>query len=364
MWSRFLMVIVMIGMSVPSFAQVTISSTLFSTAFVNESEICRISLINSGESVTVFIRAELTNADLEKVLYIETQSFLLPAGFVNINPQDLSFSEVVYGISDQSNYIKTSQKLPSGFFQYCVEVVVQKDGVAGDNMCEEIHSEDNGFLFLVSPEDESVIETQFPMLIWMHSEPFSVLTSKDWFRLILVALDEEESAQSGITTKAPLFYVNKVWTHSVQYPADAPDLIPGNRYGWQVQRISNEFIIERTEAWSFTYLKPKLPVEKRYVKLKRSLDSGFYTVTDEKVFFRFDEKYHSSQIACVIKSFGAETQLANSENTIYQDEVNYKENGYNAFELDLEPLNLKPGFYILEVNNEKDQTFKLKLLIE
>lgn len=345
-------------------AQVSINNSIMSAVNVSEMEMCRVSLFNAGSPINVVILADVKNADNETVIEVETQPFQVNSGVFNVDPYNLVFQSIEYGSNAQGQYVNANQKLPFGEFQYCIDVIVQMDGIEGDQQCEEIISENNGFLFLVNPEDEEIIFTPNPMLIWMHSEPFDVLTSQDEFRILVVELGDSEDAQSGITTNAPLFYLNDITTHTVQYPFDAPNLLPGKRYGWQVQRICNNVIIERTDAWAFKLSDTPVIPEVRYAVVTRELSSGFHSAFNDMLYFKFDEKYsRDGAVDCRIQSTNSAeegVQLINVD----QSGLSVINTGHNQFEIDLSTLNLTAGYYVLEVKNTKGEAFFLKFLIE
>lgn len=351
----------LIGLGV--WSQITISMANLQTVNVSPSELCRITVFNQGDRQMVAMEAEIINSMNEVVVSVNTLPFYLDNGMMNINPEELSFGRIHYNQSEQGQYLQGTKKLPSGLYKYCVKVTGVKDNAVGDSYCQEISSLDNAFLFLVNPEDKEGIETKNPVLLWMHSEPFDVLTPNEEFKLVLVLLDKEQSAQSGISINPPIFYVNKVSVHNVQYPLDAPELISGERYGWQIQRVSNGIIIDRTEAWEFIIRSEEKVGDLAFVCLRKNMDSGYYPVVNDKIFFSFQEKYSSKNISCAVYGSTKAEEIVNPENVTYEHKINYKVHGYNEFEIDLEPLNLKSGFYVLEVHNEKEEKFKLKFFI-
>ena len=136
-------------------------------------------------------------------------------GITSLNASTLKFAQVAYSNHPQANYIKTFNQLPSGVFNYCITVIPIQNFEQGDEYCQTIDATEKEQLYLINPVDEDEIETPTPMLIWFHSEPFNLLNQGEFFRLLLVELNDNQSASSGITANVPYFIKNnlllKLW---------------------------------------------------------------------------------------------------------------------------------------------------------
>lgn len=222
----------------------------------------------------------------------------------------------------------------------------------------------SSFLMLVFPADKDTIDTPNPNLIWNHSEPFNRLISGEYYRMIVVELNHEQTAESGLSINIPVMVKNNLRDHNVLYPFNAKTLEAGKRYGWQVQLVTNEVITNKSEAWEFTMNIPRNSKDNKYATLKKNLDGSFYTVENNKLFFRFNESYSSNILNC--KIYDSKMQpvkpKATNENKKGQ-EVFLKTSGYNCFEIDIDEMNISSGFYLLEVQNEKGEKFILRFLV-
>jgi hypothetical protein len=346
-------------------AQVGIVSAHLNALNVTPGTLCEVTLMNSQGSSQIMLEAQVLNAASEQLLYIQSSPFYITQGMNILSSAIVPINVTTYGTSSQATYIQTTHVLPSGTFQFCCSVVVLSSE-GGDEYCEEVESEINSNMYLVFPDDKDTIETKDPVLMWMHTEAFNMVAPGEYYRMIVVELADEQNAEDGITVNTPIYMKNNLTTHNVIYPVDAQELEDGENYAWQVQRVTNGIVTDKTEAWEFTMKAATVITDDKYAVLKKTLDASYYTAVNGKLFFRFNEEYNSGQISCAIYNSAREKILPVAIN---EDKSNtalaYKKSGYNCYEINLNDLdNISSGFYTLEVKNEKGEMFLLKFNVE
>ncbi|MGP8217329.1 MAG: hypothetical protein ACLQQ4_17305 [Bacteroidia bacterium] len=347
--------------------QVTIVSADVNAYNVTPRGLCQAVLMNPATNVEVMLEAELLDAANEPLVTVKTNPFMLHNGLNAASNMNFSIASVEYGTTSIVPYIRNSNILPTGKYSYCIKVmIVGGNAEEGDNYCDEIESDIDSYLYLVSPEDMDTINTPNPVLIWNHSDPFNTLGPGEYYRMLLVPVTEGQTADEAVTVNTPLYLKNNLEENQVQYPFDAPELEPGKHYGWQVQLISNDVIANKTEAWEFIeYIHVPLK-DNKYAIMRTSTDGGFYTAANNRIFFRFDEAYATSNVVeCLIfdsqmKPVKSKT-LDATKNT--DGTIALKQQGYNQYEVDLNGMNIKSGFYYLQIKNAKGQVFKLKFQV-
>jgi hypothetical protein len=346
--------------------QVSIVSTNFNSLNVTPVSLCQANIMNAGSEISAVIQATIYNSANEKLLDCKTMPFVLKQGLNNVMSLQLSLEYSIFGTSAQASFVRTNHTLPSGNYKYCINVIAVSSET-GDDYCEEIQSELNSFLYLIDPFDHDTISTSHPLLIWTHSEPFNVLAQGEYFRLVLVELLESQNAESGVSVNNPVFEKSYVSSHQVQHPFDLKELEQGKRYGWQIQKFSNGMIVQKSEAWEFVIAKDNPVSESMFAVMKKKIDGGFYTAVNNKVYFRFDEAYIINSSQCRIydeKRKSYQPILYTLTETGEQIPVKEKQTGYNRFMINTAELELKKGYYMLEVKNTKGETFYLKFYVE
>jgi hypothetical protein len=345
--------------------QVSIVSAHLNALNVTPSTLCEVSVMNNQGSVQVMLEAQILNAASEQLLDVQSSPFYLSQGLNTLSSINIPINTTTYGSSPQATYIQTTHVLPSGTFQYCCSVkVLSAEG--GDEYCEEVESEVNSNMYLVFPDDKDTVETKNPVLMWTHSEAFNMVAQGEYFRMMVVELANDQSAEDGITVNNPIYLKNNLTSHSEVYPIDAQELESGKRYGWQVQRVTNGVVTDKTEAWEFTIIPTSVISDNKYAVLKKTLDASYYIAENGKLFFRFNEEYISGNISCTIYNSVKEKILPVAKNEDKTNsQISFKKSGFNCYEINLNEMNnISSGFYTLEVQNEKGDVYLLKFFVE
>ena len=89
---------------------------------------------------------------------------------------------------------------------------------------------------LITPFDGDTIETKNPLLSWSYLGGFDASNDRTYYRLLVVELEDEQTAEAGIIVNQPLVKMDKVTGAQYFYPYDAPELEDGHRYGWQIHK--------------------------------------------------------------------------------------------------------------------------------
>lgn len=345
------------------YGQVSIINANINEYNITPASLSQISLSNNGGVGKVKFEIILTNSANNSLLSLSSNVVHVKQGLTVLNNANLNFTSIYYASSSQGQYLKNLRRLPSGAFNYCVRVIPVAGFENGDEYCQSLNTSENENLILVNPYDEEVIETKSPMLMWLHTESFNLLSEGEFFRLTLVEVLDKQSSEEALLVNTPKFLKNYVSKHQVQYPLDASKLEEGRNYAWNVQKIANGNILASTETWSFTLAKNKSKTKNVAITLKTKLDGTVYHVNDDMIFFRFDERYKSSDIKSKIFNDKREEVKAELENKKSKKNGS-KSVGYNSYKLDLEPYNLKKGYYTLEVLNEKNEKYLIKFYVE
>ncbi len=312
-------------------------------------------IMNNSNAQPVQLISRLYNFNNELLLTVQSSSINLKSGLNSPFDGNRKVSSSEYTTGNQSQYIKTTHGLPSGTFKICIDIIQAKTLEPIDQYCDEIESDFNQYLYLVYPSDKDTIETTTPLLVWSHSEPFSILTQGEYYRMIVSEVKKSQGPDEAVTINSPLMANSYLTSHDLQYPYDAKELKEGGDYAWQVQKISNGVIINQTEAWEFFIAKKTSLKDIKYVALKQKVDANFYTAVNGKIYFKFVEQYNSNgNILAILRAdSGKEIPVS-----IVKDDINsnvgnsakLKIMGDNRFILDLEKKSVKKGFYTIRRN--------------
>lgn len=345
------------------YCQLSILNANFNEYNITANSLSQISVNNIGASGLVKIEIVLTNSANVRLLSAVSLPVEVKQGLTVFGSHSLPFESISYGTTPQAQYVKTTHRLSSGGFNYCVRIIPLTIIETGDENCQSINVSEDYQLFLINPIDEDVIESSTPILMWMHTEPFNLLGEGEFFRMILVEVKTGQEPDEAILSNVPIFVKSYVAKHQVQYPLDADKLEKGKTYAWHVQKIANGAILSSSEVWSFSLEKLKA-TKHSYVIVKKKLDGTVHKVFDKKIYFRFDERYKTSaSLVCAVYN-GKRELIEPTLKNEHTSQVAIPSAGYNGYELDLKQYRLKKGFYTLEVSNEKKEKFLLKFYVD
>ncbi|MCW3104308.1 MAG: hypothetical protein JWO09_2748 [Bacteroidetes bacterium] len=347
-------------------AQVAIVSMQLMAYNVTPDNMLSASIMNNGAEQQVQLVSKLYSFNNEVILSVRSAPFMLRNGLNSAYDVARRAASVEYSNGNQAQYIKATSSLPSGNFRICTDLILMSSPEPADQYCDEVVSDYNQYLYLVSPNDGDTVNSLTPLLMWTHSEPFSVLGQGESFRIVVSEMQAGQGPENAVTVNTPVMSQNYLTGHNIQYPYDAKELTPGKKYAWQIQKMANGVIINKTEAWEFVVRKKPEEKDIKYVALRPVVDGSIYTAVNGKVYFRFIEEYQAKgeMKAYIISDKGKElpVPVANDQED-KKHSTSIKNNGDNRFVLDLELSGLKPGYYRLEIKNAKRETFYLKIYL-
>jgi hypothetical protein len=215
---------------------------------------------------------------------------------------------------------------------------------------------------LISPFDSDTIETKNPLLTWAYLGGLEHNNDRVYYRIIVVELQEEQSAEAGLIVNQPLIKMDRIPGTQLFYPYDAPELKEGIWYGWQIQKISNNVIIDKSEAWKFILPMPK-DHKPQYYKMKVKNDGVVYQAVDGKLYLHFEEQYSDGDLTFYL--YNNRNELMDVNITLNpgaeekDQEINVKKTGSNFYEIDLGDFAMT-GVYRLVIYDGKKQKYEMK----
>lgn len=349
-----------------SSAQVSISSANYNTVSINETNLLQAIVSNAGNPILAKATVTCKNSAGEIMVEAQTKNFTLNTGINNVSGISIGFSNIVYGTGGKALYLKNNGLIPAGNYSYCIKLTPITNDETGDIYCEDFEAATDDFLNLVTPYDKEIIETKWPLLTWTHSEPFNTLAQNEYFKIVVCEIKKDQSADQAIFSNPVAYSKNFLTTHSIPYPQDAKELEDGKHYAWQVQKISNNIIINKTDVWEFSIIKKEENEPLKYALLKSTQDGGFFTCLNDALYFRFDEEYVTGDLNYEILNNKGESvkPRIKRDDRLNNDPSLILNSGTNRFELSLTDYKLKEGYYTLVVLNAKKEKFYLRFYVE
>jgi hypothetical protein len=225
-----------------------------------------------------------------------------------------------------------------------------------------VNAQDN--ISLISPSDGDSIDTKNPLLTWSYFGGLNQNNERSFYRIIIVELKDKQSAEAGIIVNQPIVKMDRVPGTQLFYPYDAPEIKEGIWYGWQVQKISNNVIVDKSEAWKF--ILPLKIKTKQFYKMKIKNDGVDYVAEDGKLQFELVEQYQNDELTYYLydlKNNLMDVKIAYGDEEMEGASVRIKRTGANYYEIDLGQYAL-PGNYKLVVIDRKKQRYEMKFIVK
>jgi len=360
--------------------QINILSSTFNEMMASPETMNRIVVSVSGEVKTIVMEAELVDTDNGEII-ISTKSnpVSVSTGVNQIIPNRLFFKSQSYGQNKISSYVRNQKRLPSGFFEYCLNIYSNDGEYFETSKCWSYSNVVNEYLRLTSPRNADTIDTKLPMLSWTTSEIAELSLGTKDYRILVSEKDSDEDAESALNTNPSIFLKDHLESLTVPYPQSAKELKPLKSYAWRVEVLVDGNVVDETETWYFTIAGEEEKESMKYATVRRNLGGTPYQVYDNKIFFAFEESYfgESAFPKCQIRADNGEvienpiehdTEFSNNQvgvdSELAEEEVGEEVHGNNKYLLDVSRYNLSPGTYSLEVWNYKGEMKKLLFEIQ
>ena len=309
---------------------------------------------------------DLTGKVVIKVREIKTgnvASITIPGVYLRrgnntIDRLAFSRSRLSFGNNYYGRTLSQSGKFPEGEYEYCFEVDLSESKIpvaAFFENCFTHELQPMTPLLLINPVDGDEDCNKRPHFTWQPPMP---MPAGARFRLVLTEIKEKQDIIEAINYNPPIINQGNIPINQLSYPFNAPELMLGKRYAWQVIVYAGTTIIKRSEVWVYTV---KCNEEKQqvstdsYREMKETNDGNFYAA-DKAIRFSFHNPYSAGDLNYSIVS------LANPEKVIKKLPELKMQAGLNKFDIDLsENKSFKSGEeYLLTVKLINGRELKLR----
>jgi hypothetical protein len=182
----------------------------------------------------IYLYVSVEEDELGPAAFARTAPFTLPAGFFQTNFDNTYFfrnGDVDYaeGLKDK---MASGSRFPDGNYTICVEARSVFDEVLASS-CGFFSTMLTETPLLLIPFNSSTVADPYPLFQWTPVNGFTVTAYE--FSLYEVFDNQHfaETVERNLTFYREIFFEQT----SFLYPPDAPELIPGRQYAWQVRVV-------------------------------------------------------------------------------------------------------------------------------
>lgn len=218
---------------------------------------------------------------------------------------------------------------------------------------------------LSNPMDyDSIIETE-PNFIWQTNITAIQTDPRYSQRYVLCELEEKQLKGEAIAVNTPILVLEDYQNTMHSYSSTTTPLEKGHTYVWQVSILFNSLIVDQSEPYQFTILKPEDPLPIFYPVAFKN-DGQMFSIVDNQIGLLTDEtgnldlEVRLTKAGKVVKTVYL-NELINGEEKA--DPVSEYKGTKRFFTLKLKDLDLEKGSYKASwiLKNKKQYTFNFTI---
>ncbi len=276
--------------------------------------------------------------------------------FDNIKVIKSNFAQSQYG-----NYYKETGYLPSGTYEYCIQVIQSQNKEVLTDACDKIEAIQVTPLLLSLPDNGANIQQLTPVLSWIPvTLPNAQL--KVYYEIKLCEIIGKQTRQDAIIRNRAMLAKSRITENFLLYANDMMPLVYGKKYAWQViasDQFSN--VLAKSEVWEFT---PQVDTSnqtqinffKSYIDLNANSTTSAYFIK-QSIKIKYSEKQYPTDLSYTV--------IDEKGNIVLRSEAPLKVLAKeNWFEILLNETNkLKNETkYTIQFNNGVKETFQIQFI--
>lgn len=204
--------------------------------------------------------------------------------------------------------------------------------------------------FPVTPSNpldfDTIIETE-PNFVWQTNITALQTDPRYAQRFVLCELLENQLKGEAIAVNTPILVLEDYQNTMYSYSSTTTELLPGHTYVWQISVLFNSLVIDQSEPFQFTILKPKDPALNFYPVAFKNDGQMFY-VMHEKIGLLTDET-GTLDLKITLFKGGQQTKECYLNELLNGEEKSAQTSEYTGtkrfFVLNLKDLDLPKGVY-------------------
>lgn len=300
-----LILMLLAATAIKSEAQLVLSLMQPSPLQLRASDMVHATLVNSGGATKLYFTGSVVNTQNgKKILDCKSSAQDINPGVSTLNE---TFLQPVYTYFSES--FRESGVAPYGNYEICLRAYSAIDNEERGEGCITVEVTPMSPPLLITPENQSTIYEQYPLLTWLAPTPVknpgSVL-----YDLKLVELLPNQTAYDAIQRNYGLLELKGLKTTYQQYPMTATKLETGKKYAWFIKaRSTDGNLIGETEVWVFELdanEKEALPKkEETYIIIQSLIPAGNINVIHgKKMYLRIKDNLESGKLEVKCKEVG------------------------------------------------------------
>jgi hypothetical protein len=218
---------------------------------------------------------------------------------------------------------------------------------------------------LSNPMDyDTIIETE-PNFIWQTNITALQTDPRYSQRYVLCELEENQLKGEAISVNTPILVLEDYQNTMYSYSSASTPLEQGHTYVWQISILFNNLIVDQSEAYQFTILKPEDPLPVFYPVAFKN-EGQMLSIIDDKIGLVTDEtgslnlKVNITKAGAIVRTVHL-NELLNGETKT--EEMSEYKGTKRFFVLNLKEVDLEKGTYKVNwsLKSKRQYTFNFNL---
>lgn len=232
--------------------------------------------------------------------------------------------------------------------------------------CSLVFGQESVFpVTLSNPMDyDTIIETE-PNFIWQTNITALQTDPRYSQRYVLCELLEDQLKGDAIAINAPILVLDDYQNNMHSYSSSATALEEGHTYVWQVSILFNNLIVDQSEPYQFTILKPKELLPSFYPVAFKN-DGHMLSIVNDKIGLLTDEtgnlnlKVNLSREGKIVKTVYLNELVDGEEKT---EQLSEYKGTKRFYVLNLKDLELEKGVYKVSwsLKSKRQYTFNFTI---
>lgn len=208
-------------------------------------------LVNASTvPVSVVLRGEVNESNNGEIYVVESAALSVKPGTSRLSYADIPSPRVLKSVPKYQEALQRSGSVPSGNYSYCVKALALSNRAELATSCITQTVVAISPPLLLSPEDNSVLNTQHNLQFnWLPPSPVSGTMPR--YKLRIVPIYGTQSKEVAAETNNPWFSAENISQTSYMLPLSARPLQVGQRYVWMVSTTVGAELL-RSEVAEFS----------------------------------------------------------------------------------------------------------------
>lgn len=277
------------------------------------------------------IRITLESQEYGRIGQIVTSDFTVRLGFTSgtsiysnasLSKNENSNNPDFYGFS------KLAFTYPAAQYSYCIELLSIENNIE-DRICTNVELINALELLLIYPFDEEKLATENPVFSWT---PVVTGSNAISYRIKWFESNDKIDQENKIFARRPYHELNYVSSNMLPYDAKYPQFQKDRYYYWQVEAMSGNTLIAKSEIWKFSFEASRrfIPIVNHYVDVNNSQDNAIHRFSGGAIYFKWENRYNTDEL---------EYEIKNADDLILNGTLTGIESGNNYLFIDAPGIN-------------------------